>query len=598
MSASTKWIICVGYPNAGKTSTFNQLTHSHYKAVNYPGSTVHYNLAKTKLDTTFVTWIDTPGVVTFSPHSDDEKITHSALTQLNTLDPEAPHHPNLVMYVADGLQLERHLMGFQLLKSQGYPLALIVTRADQLKKLKGHLNLDILQQEVGVPVFYSNARTGAGLPTPKQIQALLDQVLPYTPEHEESTQKWEAASIWAKTVIQKALTPPQFQKDLDHWFLHPILGGLIFITIMTSFFFLIFLGAQPLMEGISTLWQLLIGTLHRLIPDSVGATMLIDGLINNLGAVLVFVPQIFLLFLAMEILEGSGYLARAAIIVDKPLSWLGLTGRSFVPILSGAACAIPAMMATRGLTQKTQRLITLWIIPLMPCSARLPVYGLLLALLFHGKALYSALGMVIIYILSLTLAILIGKLVSLKLKPTTHSFYMEIPRWQLPQWSVILRNSTRNALQFIQRAGPIILIISTFIWILSQYPTPQTSWLAHIGQFISPVFRPMGWDWRIGVAILASFAAREVFVSVLAAMLVLGEHNLAFHLLSTHSPLLNTPAILSLIVFFMISLQCGTTLAVMKKEIGSWTTPLTMATSYLILAYTLAVLTYQIGIRI
>ena len=593
-----RYTVVVGYPNAGKTSTFNHLTGSHYKVVNYPGSTVTYHQATTKLQTEtgslHLHWFDTPGVVTFSPHSDDEKITHTALTNLKALDSKAPKYPHLVLYVADGLQLERHLMGFRLLKSQGYPLLLIITRADLLKKHKGHLNLEALRTAVDAPVFFVNARTGKGFPTHQDILDATNNAPDYTPNLSESELKWQAASIWAKATVKTALTPPQFQQDLDHWFLHPILGGLTFITIMTCFFFLIFLGAQPLMAGISNGWAWLTTTLHHVLPANAGTQLLIDGLIGNLGAVFVFVPQIFLLFLAMELLEGSGYLARAAVIVDKPLSWLGLTGRSFVPILSGAACAIPAMMATRTLPLKSQRLTTLWMIPLMPCSARLPVYGLLLALLFQGRALYSALGMVAIYMLSLFIAILVGKIISLKWKHQPQSFYMELPRWQLPQPTVMLRNSLRNSLQFVQRAGPVILLISGIIWILSQYPSPNASWLAHIGKYVSPIFAPMGWDWRVGVAILASFAAREVFVSVLAAMLVMGDQNLAGSLLHLNTPLLTTPAILSLIIFFMISLQCGTTLAVMKKEVGNWAFPLTMAASYLILAYGLAVGTYHL----
>ncbi|NBV41761.1 ferrous iron transporter B [bacterium] len=596
MSASTnpltrpRWIACIGYPNAGKTSVFNYLTHSHFKAVNYPGSTVQYNLASTA--TPFkIQWIDTPGVVTFSPDSDDEKITYDALTRLNQLAADAPQFPDLILYVADAFQLQRHLMGFKVLQMQGYPIALIVTRADLLTKYGGKLNVDALSQLAGVPVFFGNSHSGNGLPTIKELATLIPET-PYTPTSTANSDTWKNAAIWAGKTAREVISPPQIKNELDRWLLHPILGGFFFLGIMTLFFFLIFLGAQPLMAGIESGWGLLTNTLHRVLPDTVLTTWLIDGLFTNIGAVLVFLPQIFLLFFASGILESSGYLARAAVIVDRPLSWLGLSGKSFVPILSGSACAIPAILATRNIPHRFQRMITLWMIPLMPCSARIPVYGLLVTLLFDGRPIPSALGMVAIYIISIVIAIFIGKLASYKWKTSHNSFYMELPRWQRPHWPTIFRNTIRQSVQFLQKAGPAIIAISVVLWGLSQYPTPDTSWLAHIGRFIGPVFAPLGWDWRVGVAVLASFAAREVFVTVLAAMLAIGENQLTGSVGISQS-LLSVPSILALIIFFMVSMQCGTTLVVLKKELGSWKIPVVMAVAYIGLAYLLAVLVFN-----
>ena len=594
-STNPVWIACIGYPNAGKTSVFNRLTHSNFKAVNYPGSTVQYNTATTSTATGITHWLDTPGVVTFSPGSDDERVTHDVLTHLTSIDPKAPRYPDLVVYVADAFQLERHLMGLKLLQSQGYPVVLIITRSDLMKKYGGRIAIELLSDMAQCPVFYVNSHKGAGLPSIDTLRQLVPKTH-YKPLLFESEAGWKASASWASMTVRKVLTPPIAKNELDRWILHPQLGGVLFVLIMGLFFFLIFLGAQPLMDSIDSGWRWLTDVLRQSVPPSRWSSLAIDGLFANIGAVLIFTPQILLLFLATGILESTGYLARAAIIVDRPLSWLGLSGKSFVPLLSGSACAIPAILATRTLPNKTQRLITLWMIPLMPCSARIPVYGLLLALLFHGHPLRSAIGMVVIYAISIGIAILIGKLISTYYNVPNDSFYIELPRWQMPYWPMILKNGITQTVAFLKKAGPAILAISLLLWGLSQYPSTENSWLAHIGQWVGPIFAPMGWDWRVGVAVLASFAAREVFVAVLASMLLISQAQLGVHLASGASPLLSTPSILGLIVFFMISMQCGATLAMIRKETGSWKLPAAMTVAYVGLAYVAAVAVVHIAL--
>jgi len=593
MSAKTNHhVICVGYPNAGKTSSFNRLTKTNFQAVNYPGSTVQFNKATTHHQST-ITWIDTPGIITFIPHSDDEKVTHKALTNLTALDPSAPQYPDHILYIVDVLQLARHMMGYFVLKEKGYPITLIITRADSLKKQKGHLDIKQLSRELNAPVFFGNANTGEGLPTIQQIETILTHSTPYIPSLEENTTHWKAASQKANTLSKKVLTIPPYQSKTDKVFLHPFFGGLLFITIMSLFFFLIFLGATPLMDAIDLVWGGLIEFATASLPESKLTEFLVDGILANIGAVIIFLPQIFLLFFATGILETTGYLARAAVIIDRPLSWIGLSGKSFVPILSGAACAIPAILAARTLNNRTQKWITYWMIPLMPCAARLPVYGLLLAILFKGDPLKSALGLVAIYFISLTIAILVAKLLTLKWKNPDPSFYIEIPRWQLPYWPSIFKNAYKKSIQFLQKAGPAILAISVILWALSQYPSTEAPWLNIIGKVLEPLFSPMGWDWRIGVAVLASFAAREVFVSVLATLIFSGEDQVIQVL--TQTQILSTPSILALITFFIISLQCGSTIVVLKKEIGSWKMPITMTATYIVLAYTAAIMVYKIA---
>ncbi|NDC82962.1 ferrous iron transporter B [bacterium] len=587
-------IACIGFPNAGKTSIFNKLTGSHYSAVNYPGSTVQYNLCTTTVNGSRIHWIDTPGIVTFSPHSDDERVTHTVLTRLDSIVPDATTTPNLLVYVADAFQLERHLMGLRVLQTQGYPVVLIITRSDLIKKYGGSIDIRRLEHEIGIPVYFVNSHTGAGLPS-------IDTVVSHVPPSADrclipdSAQLWKEASDWAISVTRTTWVPPISRHSLDRWALHPRWGGVVFILIMALFFFVIFSGASPAMDAIDAAWSLITQMLHTWLPSGRWTTLVVDGVIANIGAVVVFTPQIFLLFLATGILESSGYLARAAVIVDRPLSKLGLSGRSFVPLLSGSACAIPAILATRTLPHKTQRLITLWMIPLMPCSARIPVYGLLLVMLFHGDPIKSAVGMVGIYAVSIGVAVLIGKIVSLYSRSAADSFYIELPRYQMPHWPTILRNASRHTFQFIKKAGPAILVVSLAVWGLSQFPSVESSWLVRLGQWLAPLFAPMGWDWRIGVAILASFAAREVFVSVLAAMMALHADGVPAQLIATHLPALTTPSILALVVFFMISMQCGTTIALIRKETHSWTIPIAMTVAYVVLAYLAALVVAKSG---
>ncbi|RYZ68462.1 MAG: ferrous iron transporter B, partial [Proteobacteria bacterium] len=349
-----------------------------------------------------------------------------------------------------------------------------------------------------------------------------------------------------------------------------------------------------------------------LAPTNLFIQFLANGVLASLGAVLVFLPQIFILFMGITLLEDSGYLARSATLIDKPLSLLGMGGRSFVPILSGYACAIPAMMATRTISSRRERWLTLFILPLMSCSARLPVYALLLAFLFHGEASWKAgVALAVIYFASLIVGGIAAFIAGKILKLDDRSFFMmELPVYRKPRATLVLRQALTRTYSYIKRAGPPIFIFAVIIWVGTNFPNHNeedasvrlnTSYAAQLGKTIEPVFEPMGGDWRTGVGLISAFAAREVFVSSLAVVMQMAsddEATLQEGLISKMQeakapsgyPLFTVATVTGLIVFFMIALQCLTTSAVAAKESeGGWKFALMQLAIFNLVAYALAV---------
>jgi ferrous iron transport protein B len=605
-------IIVLGFPNAGKTSLFNTLTGSNYKTVNYPGSTVEYATGNCqKISKQTITIIDTPGLRSFNPKSSDEAVT---LKVLNTqLVSENPIH---VFMVLDYTQLERQLVIAYSFSQLKIPMTVILTKKDHRKQNDMILDQNGLSERIGYPVIELNTQLET---LPASFITYLDK-LPYS-KHPLSTElnQLQTRSIiddfaWTEQTLKtvghreknsRSSSQPSF--DLDRLFLHPILGGVFFLMIMSGLFWAVFTLASPLMMGIDggvtalALWS------KSILPNGYLSQLISDGLITGIGAFLVFTPQIFLLFFLMGILEESGYLARGAIIVDKPLSLVGLSGKSFVPLLSGCACAIPAMMAARTISNTKERLITLFIIPLMTCSARLPVYGLLIAVLFLPNSSWSGVAFTGIYIGSVILASITAAIVGrvMGLDKTEVRFDMVLPTWHWPQWRKTVRYSSHQTWRFCKNAGPIILCLSVIIWALSTFPSPEQSIIRWISEYLDPLLRPMGVDGRVGMALLLAFIAREVFVSALALIFAVSETNTIglidqlshATLLGTNTPLLTPSSTVGLIVFFMIAMQCISTLAVAKQESRSWRLPLIMMGVYTIAAYVLAVIAVQ-GLRL
>ncbi len=398
---------------------------------------------------------------------------------------------------------------------------------------------------------------------------------------------------------------------LDRFLLHPFFGLIFFFIFMSLLFTSIFWIAAPFMDYVDSGFSWLA---EQVSGESLWQDFLSSGIIASFGAVFVFVPQIFILFAGISILESSGYLARAATLIDRPFSKIGLSGRSFVPILSGFACAVPAMMATRNIPSQRDRWITNFIIPLMSCSARLPVYALLLSFLFAGQPAWKAgIAMTALYIGSLVVGALVSGVLHRILPQNQNSFFMmELPLYRLPKARVILRHSFDRTMSYVKRAGPPIFIFAVLIWVGTTFPRVEveqdqltSSYLGQVGQYIEPVFKPMGLDWRVGVGLLSAFAAREVFVSSLALVFhVAGDDEDAQQasLLKSMStatnshgePLFTTGSVIGLLIFFMIALQCMSTVAISVRENRSWKFAMTQLVAFNILAYILAVVAYQI----
>ncbi len=622
-------LLLIGHQNSGKTTLFNRLTSSHYKTVNYPGSTVDCAVGTLKqkegtvakclrLDQlqgphvrkplyginedlkTRITqqmtkigasqqsqeeWvvIDTPGITSLVPHSEDEAITISCLNTIQKICPGASELPDQIALVLDQSQLSRQLVLYFQLIDAGLVPVVILTMPDLLQKEGKTLHVEALQEQLGTPVFSINSRSGEGIS--EALDGLLKPrlsmgkiALPESLNKETVRAQFNRAKEIAESVISLKKAEPSF--DWDRIILHPIWGFFCFGGIMTFFFAAIFSGVAPLMDALNVLFEGLAHKIHVAYPGYIASALLADGLVKSVGAFMVFVPQIAMLFFLIGLMENSGFLARGAALMDRPLSWIGLNGRSFVPLLSGFACAIPAMMAARTIPGKRERRMTVFIIPLMQCSARLPVFGLLIGMLVKGDPLFGGLIMTGIYMGSIVLAALLSVIVSKWIPEEKRGlgFQLELPRWRMPIMRDVIRYAVHQSMEFVKKAGPLIMMVGLGLWALTYFPTPEHSYAIFLGKWMTPLWEPLGVDWRVGVAILLSFAAREVFVSALAVMFVGGM------------PVFEPAVSMGLIVFFMVSMQCFSTLAVAKKESGDWKLPLLMALTYSILGYVLAVL--------
>ncbi len=604
--------ILVGHPNSGKTSLFNSITGLCYKIVNYPGSTVDYAVGVHKETPDFFV-VDTPGALSLMPRSSDEEVTIQLLQNCSVVYPNAPMVPDVVIVVVDITQCVRQLPLVFQLRDAGFKMVVALTMMDSSFKKGMRVRKKRLSAFLGCPVVSVNGRTGKGVSRLAQEcqkingQSLSRSILfPKTFSEHDLMNHFRLSQEMCQEVITRS--PFKLRFDLDKVMLHPKWGFLIFGGVMSLFFWAIFAIAAPLMDSMDAGFSFLISYLNGLFPENWVSRLLTEGILTSLAAIWIFVPQIAILFFLIGFFEGSGYLARGAALIDKPLSAIGLNGRSFVPLLSGCACAIPAMLACRSIPGKKERLITLFVIPLMTCSARLPVYGLLIALLMGANhPIASGFVMTGIYFLSITLTCIVAKIAGAfiaKDSPKT-GFHIELPEWRFPVIKHIFFHAYHQTKTFIFRAGPTIFIVGIALWLLTQLPSPDNSIGAWMGKWMAPVLSPMGVDWRVGFALLAAFAAREVFVSALtvvfsvsAAMpdsLLSSLRTATFE--GTSRLIFSPPTILALIIFFMVSMQCMSTWVVAKKEMGGWKLPLIMTSAYISGAYVLAVGVYQLLTR-
>jgi ferrous iron transport protein B len=610
----TSKTILIGSPNSGKSLLFNRLTGLNQKVANFPGITVNIKSGKSTVDPQ-QDLMDFPGVYSLHAISGEEKVSVDAF-YAGLKDPEV----SSVVCVVDTTRLEKGLIfAVQVINACAEHNKPVVIAANMIDVLNSHgMNMDIegLAAALKAPVVAISAKSGLGLDQLQELianhreapSAFVSNVLPTDMIATDDSVVHRQAQQLAASFGPKGDLLINSQTRLDRFFLHSWFGGISFVLIMFLLFQSIFTWAAPIMDAVEAILQFAASVVIPLLPAGAISDFVSDALFGGIGAFLVFVPQIFILTLVVGMLEDSGYLARAAVICHKPLRIFGLTGKSFIPMLSSVACAIPGIYAARTVDSPRKRWLTYLAIPLMPCSARLPVYSLLIAAFipatgaFGGLIGWQGLAMVSIYLFGILCGLLVTALVSRTSAAlqTDLPFVLEMPPYRLPSWKPLLRNAWDRSKHFVTKAGKVIFMVTVVIWVLGYFPNQGAdlgeSWLGYMGKLIEPAFAPFGLDWKYGVAILTSFLAREVFVGTLGTLFGIegGEENvisLVTHIQNSGLPI---GAGFALLVFFSIALQCVSTLAVLRRETGSWRLPTQLFVSYSIFAYAAAWLTFII----
>jgi ferrous iron transport protein B len=616
--AVTPLVALVGPPNSGKSTLFNQLTGLRQKVANYPGVTVEKHIGVARLEEhRSVEVVDLPGLHGFSARTLDERVTRDVLEGRV----EGLRAPDAVILIVDSTRLETQLMLAEPVLALDVPTLLVLNMADELEERGGTVRDQVLAKELGVEVIRTNARVGTGLEAvrrflvgvaergplpPRPASALSNtgagRALPMVDAFAERRRRVQELGRRAG-FVQPGTS--RLTERLDALLLHRVLGPLIFFALVMLVFQSIFTWATPLMDGVEALIAGSGELLAARMPDSWLRSLLIDGVWSGVGSVVVFLPQILVLFLFIGILEDSGYMARAAVIADRLMYRVGLQGRAFLPLLSGYACAIPAILAARTVEDERDRLATIFVTPFMTCSARLPVYALLIAAFIPERPILGPLlgtraaTLLGLYALGACAAIATAFLLKRTLlRGRASDFLMELPPYRIPSpRSIALRLYDRSRV-FLRRAGTIILGVAIVLWTLTQIPQTgggpppvEASVLGRMGQGIEPVIEPLGFDWRIGVGLISSLAAREVIVGTLGTLYgVEDPTETSFELQDALQRDLDLGAAVGLLVFFAFALQCMSTVAVMRRETAGWKWPALQFGYMLALAYGFAFL--------
>jgi len=648
MTSTPPTIALVGRQNAGKTSLLMHLTGRLRRPVNFPGSSVSRDEAPLVHDGRALRVVDLPGLASLEPLSPDEAITVRWLQ-----DPAT--RPDVILAVLDATRLPLELLLVEALRSLEIPLVLALTRVDRIER---PLDLRALEAELGCPAFAVNAHSPRSPRDFDPLRSALCEALgapPSPPHPTRSPADLERLAARASGRPDRADKTYQrtFSDRIDAIVLHRALGLPLFFLVVFGIFQLLFHAADPLMGLIEDAQGGLGGFVSALFGDPRPGpfeSFLVDGLIGGLGAALVFLPQIAILIALVALLESSGYMARAAFLLDRILSRVGLSGRSFVPLASSFACAVPGILATRTIDNERERIATILIAPLMSCSARLPVYVLLIGAFFPASR--AALVLFGLYGLGILVAALVAALLRRSaLKGPRAALMLELPDYQRPSWRVVSGQVLTASRAFLLVAGTIILAASVVIWALSYFPRSdevrqsfaaqaalisgdspeaaearaelarsergaqlEVSYLARVGKAITPIFEPAGFDWRVTVGILAAFPARELIIPTLGILYRVGDVDPGDYSLDATdgpdsglrarlresrrddgSPAWTDLIALAVMVFFALCSQCMATLATIRKETGSWKWPLVTFLYMTALAWLAAVLVYQVG---
>ena len=600
-------VALIGPPNSGKTTLFNRLTGLRQKVANFPGVTVERHTGVAVLpDGRAIPVIDLPGLYSLSPRSEDEQIAYDVLTgqRGDTGKPQA------VLLVLDSTNLARHLMLAAPILALGIPTLIILNMADDLRKRGGHVDLTALSAELGAPVALVSARQGEGI---DQVFEFLAGAMPKpAPKYLPILQDVPKCRQWAGRIGQEARyhapAPPKWTRRLDAVFLHPVAGLLIFLAVVVGVFQTIFTVADPAKDAVDWVIHLTGNWVASVLPASLFRSLLLDGIWTGVGSVVVFLPQVLLLLLFIGILEDSGYLARAALIADRTMARVGLQGKSFIPLLSAYACAVPAIMATRTIENKRDRMATILIAPFMTCSARLPVYTLIIAAFIPDRPVLGrllgarAVTMLALYALGFLAAVVTARLLkSSILKSGRTPFLLEMPSYRWPTVQSLGLRLLDRSVVFLRRAGTVILLVMVVLWVMAHLPlvgghppTIDHSLAGMLGHTIEPAIRPLGLNWKVGIGLITSLAARETIVATLGSIYGMDGQTNDAGLQTALQHDLSFGGAVALLVFFAFAMQCISTIAVVRRETGGWKWPVLQFTYMGALAYAGAFVAFHV----
>ena len=669
-------LLLLGNPNTGKSSLFNKLTGLNQKVGNFPGVTVEKKEGTINFKNNyFANVIDLPGTYSVNSFSPEEEVVSNILLEKNEISPDA------ALVVSDIENLKHNLLLFTQVKDLGIPLYLIINMCDVMEKRGIALDISTLEEELKTKIFLISTRNSIGIDdllneipnifdsdtsaivdnnymdfeTIQKINNKNNSSLFYKRwlsqinkisnlddlkkiKHKEAVNRYRFINNKLnKTLNIDRKKAYDLRSKLDNIFLHPFWGTIIFMSILALIFQTIFTWSSYPMDFIDEMFSNLSNYTKAVLPEGVFTNLLAEGIIAGIGGVIIFVPQIALLFMFISILEETGYMSRVVFLFDKRLKKYGLSGKSIIPLISGVACAIPAVMSTRNINDWKQRLTTILIVPFMTCSARLPVYLILISIVIPDNYFfifnYQGLTLLGLYLLAVLMALISAFVFSKMIKSNLKNYVViEMPNYKIPVLKNVLFTVYSKTKSFVFEAGKIILSISILLWILAsngpgddfkyaeqiilekydnkkniseldyeiQSYRLENSYIGTAGKILEPILNPLGYDWKIGIAIITSFAAREVFVGTLATIFSVGSENvetikekMSYQRKQNGQLLFNLPTGVSLMVFYAFALQCMSTIAIVKKETNSWKWPAIQFTFMTIIAYISALIVYQ-----
>lgn len=601
------FVAVVGNPNCGKSALFNALTGLRQKVANYPGATVERRVGSV-IGEDNLTIIDLPGAYSLTARSADEEVTRQVVTGSHPLE----RKPDAIIHVVDATNLAQHLRFALEIRELDIPMVLALNMTDLAAREEIEIDSNVIALELGIPVFSTVAVRRKGLDTIVTEAKKLAQSAASDPKEFGGTtrSRQKAAREIAKKAITREGKGHAATRLIDSVLLNPVMGPIILFGLLFMMFQAVFSWAETPMDliedGIAALQTISANTLG----ESWLTSFLNDGVLAGVGAVVVFFPQILILFLFILILESTGYMARAAFIMDRLMAYVGLNGRAFIPLLSSFACAIPGIMSARAIANERDRLTTILISPLMTCSARLPVYTVIISAFIPARDVGYGVGLQGLVMFGLYLAgILFALIVAAILKRTVakgtgDTFMLELPKYQTPNLRYVLIGLYERARVFLRRAGTIILASTVILWLFTLYPTPPEgatepditySLIGIIGRGLETIFAPIGFGWEISVSLVPAMAAREVAVAALGTVYSIqgSEEAVAMGLTQLLSNAWSLPTALSFLAWFVFAPQCLSTIAVTRRETGGWKWPIFMVLYLFGLAYLASFVTFQ-----